>query len=247
MSDIHSNRSGQLPLALKLDPGASLQNFVTGENASLVTHLCALADGERHDTLWIVGASGTGKSHLLQAVTRAVAERGRRAMYVPLAQSDVFGPDLLADLEGMDLVALDDVERVAGQAGWERRLFAVLNELPQSRASIVLASAALPTEAGFALADLQSRAAGGVTYRAAPLDDAGRLVALQQRALRRGIGLDESAARFLLHRVRQDMREVCAWLDHIDAAALAAQKRVTIPFIRATLMQAGDATASKSQ
>jgi DnaA family protein len=239
-------RQRQLPLALKLDAGASIENFVEGGNMSLLAHLRALIAGERHDTLWLVGAEGAGKSHLLQAVSSAMADRGRRAMYVPLAQSAAFTPNLLANLEGMDLVALDDVEQVAGQSIWETRLFSLLNELPQSNASVLLASATLPTDAGFALADLESRAAGGVTYRIAALDDAGRLTALQQRAARRGIALDESAAKFLLHRVRRDMREVCAWLDHLDAAALAAQKRVTIPFIRAALLQVGDAAIPKA-
>lgn len=247
MSGRTGHRTGQLPLALKLDAGASLEGFVADGNAALLSHLHAIVAGERHDTIWLAGAPGAGKSHLLQAVSSEVAKRGRRAMYVPLAQSDVFGPDLLTDLDGMDLVALDDVERVAGQPAWERRLFTLLNELPQLPASVLLASVALPHDAGFALADLRSRAAGGVTYRVVPLDDAGRLTALQQRAARRGIDLDESAARFLLHRVRRDMREVCAWLDHLDSAALAAQKRVTIPFIRAALLQADDAAATASE
>ena len=63
-------------------------------------------------------------------------------MYVPLAAADVVAPETLADLEALDLLALDDLEHAAGDAAWERRLFEVFNDTAPRAASTRLASRA---------------------------------------------------------------------------------------------------------
>ena len=50
------------------------------------------------------------------------------------------------------------------------------------------------------------------------------------------LDLSEPAARYLLARVSRDMGAICRWLDELDRASLAAQRKLTIPFIRAALM-----------
>ncbi len=103
---------GQLPLELTLADHASFGTFVAGSNEAAVEHVRNLAQGGA-DTVWLWGAEGSGKSHLLQAACRAAAEAGRRAMYVPLP---AISPAILADLEHVDLLAVDDVHAVAGRS-----------------------------------------------------------------------------------------------------------------------------------
>ena len=95
---------------LALADHASFDTFVSGSNAAAVEHVRNLAQGGA-DTVWLWGAEGAGKSHLLQAACRAATEAGRRAMYVPLP---AVSPAILADLEHVDLLAVDDVHTVAG-------------------------------------------------------------------------------------------------------------------------------------
>ena len=113
-------------------------------------------------------------------------------MYVPLDEH-VAEPALLAGLESVDLLALDCVERVAGDAAWERQLFVLFNELAARRGGLLLAARPAAGAAGFAMPDLASRAAGAVTYRLQPLADADRLAALLAHAPR--AGSSSSAAR----------------------------------------------------
>jgi DnaA family protein len=215
----------QLPLALALADHASFDTFVGGTSAPAVEHVRSVAQGGA-ETLWLWGAPGVGKSHLLQAACRAATAAARRAMYVALP---AVSPAILADLEHVDLLAIDDVHTVAGDAAWERALFVILN----ARSGTLLLSAAAPAaQCGFGLADLASRGAGAVTYRLAPLDDANRSAALRLHAAARGLALDEPAADFLLKRVARDMAQLTAWLERLDRASLTAQRRLTIPFIR---------------
>ncbi len=221
----------QLPLALTLADHASFATFVAGDNDAAVHHVRAVAGGAG-ETLWLWGAAGCGKSHLLQAACRAAAADGARAMYVALGTAQ---PELLAGLESLDLLALDDVNAVAGQAAWEEPLFGILNEFLARRGGLLLAAAVSPAAARFELADLRSRAAGAVGYRLKALGDRERALAVRRHAEARGLELEPAAADYLLRRVDRDMRALTAWLDRLDRDSLVEQRRLTIPFIRERL------------
>jgi len=223
----------QLPLELALADHASLDTFAGGANAAVVEHVRSLAQGGT-GTIWLFGGSRVGKSHLLQAACRAATAAGRRAMYVPLPADS---PAILADLEHVDLLAIDDVHTVAGSMPWERALFVILNAYLSSNGALLLAASAPASQCGFQLADLESRGAGAVTYRLAPLDDADRAAALRLHAAARGLALDAAAADYLLTRVARDMAALTEWLARLDRASLSAQRRLTIPFIRELVEQ----------
>ena len=223
----------QLPLALALAAHASFETFVGGGNATAVEHVRSLARGGA-DTVWLWGGEGAGKTHLLQAACRDATEAGRRAMYVALPAGS---PDILSDLERVDLVAVDDVHAVAGDLKWEQALFVVLNAFLGRSGALLLAAAAPASQCGFRLPDLASRGAGAVTYRLAALDDGERAKALRLHAAARGLTLDAAAADFLLTRVARDMTALTRWLARLDRASLTAQRRLTIPFIRELMAQ----------
>jgi DnaA-homolog protein len=234
-------KPAQLALPLSLEEHAEFATLVDGANAAVTAHVRALAAADRGELLWIWGPPGCGKSHLLQAASRDADARGKRAMYLPLGGSDL-GPDVLAGLDALDFLALDDLERSAGRRSWERALFDVLNEFQTAGRALLMAAAGPPGALGFALPDLASRAAGAIVYRIHALDDDEQLEALQRHARGRGLELEPAAARFLQARVPRDMPALCTWLHRLDAASLAAQRRITIPFIRASLAAEPDAS-----
>jgi DnaA-homolog protein len=222
---------GQLPLALALDDHASFATFVSGSNAAAVQHLRSLA-ARGGDTVWLWGPTGAGKSHVLQAACREATDAQRRAMYIALPAAS---PAILADLEHIDFLALDDVQGIAGDMAWEQPLFVILNAYLSRNGSLLLAANAPAAQCAFRLADLKSRAAGAVTYRLAPLADDERVAALRLHAEARGLELDAAAAEFLQKRVARDMTALVTWLARLDRASLSAQRRLTIPFIREQL------------
>jgi DnaA-homolog protein len=62
---------------------------------------------------------------------------------------------------------------------------------------------------------------------------------LRQRAGARGLALDEGVLDWMLNRVGRDLGTLGALLDRIDRESLAAQRRVTIPFLRQLLARPG--------
>ncbi len=138
---------------------------------------------------------------------------------------------MLRQLEDTDFVALDDVQRVAGDKEWERGLFSLFNARLQ-KGGLVVAATAAPRETGFVLDDLVSRAGAAATYRLEYLDDEDLRAAAQQHAAMRGLSLEPAALSYLLQRVSRDLAELTGLLDRIDRYALAAKRKITIPLLR---------------
>jgi DnaA-homolog protein len=228
----------QLPLPLPLASDATFATFVPAGASAVLRHAQQVAL-EPSAPLWVWGGRGSGRSHLLQAACRAADAAGRRAMYLPLGLQETADPALLEGLESVECVALDDLERVIGDPHWERALFAVLDAAQTRERSLLIAAAASPAACPWQLADLGSRAAAAIVYRLEPLNDGERLEALTRHAAHRGLELGEPVARFLLERVGRDMQTLCGWLDRLDRASLAAQRRLTIPFVRELFQRDG--------
>lgn len=227
--------SGQLPLPITLDEGATFENFHVAANQAAVDRLKALAcsGGERALVLW--GGDGRGKSHLLQAACRLAGEHGRRAIYLPMAQTVLLDPEVVENLGSCALVCVDDVHRVAGIEPWQRALFTLFNALAENSGSFVASARDAPNAIKRLLPDLASRLAWGPVFKLDPLTDEDKIVALKQRAARRGFTLPDDTAQFLLKRQQRDMHSLCAILDDLDSASLAAQRRLTLPFVKAFL------------
>jgi DnaA family protein len=225
----------QLPLEIRLADHAVFDNFLVAGNELVVHELKAVASRTDQSVLWLWGPPESGRSHLMQACIAAADDGGRRAVYLPLDRRLGLPPAALEGLGELDVVGLDDIDAIAGDADFERAVFALFEYLRQSGGHLVVSGAAPPGEAGFRLPDLASRLKSGGVYRLQPLDDAGRLAALKIRARFRGFDLPDDTGRYLLKRMARGPAALFRMLDTLDRAALVAQKRLTIPFVRGIL------------
>jgi DnaA family protein len=226
----------QLALGLALQPALSFDSFIPGPNGEALNAVRRLAaGGEPYLYLW--GSAGVGKSHLLQAACAAAHSPARPVAYLPLLQALEFGPDVLQDLETMALVCLDDLHCLAGQAPWEEALFDLYNRIREVDAGLLVSAnrplAQLPTR----LPDLASRLAWGPSYQLQPLPDAELLPALIRLAAERGLQLPADSAEYILRRCPRDLGYLQELLERLDHASLAAQRRLTLPFVSEQLRQ----------
>ena len=226
----------QLPLGLRLADRAVFDTFWPQGNEQLLAQLRAVAGGAVSGVTWIAGPHASGKSHLLQA-TCALVPAARRCGYFPLAGLLELGPAALEGLPHLDLVCLDDVQFAAGSADWERALFGLYRELEESGGSLVAAAAEAPGLIRWELPDLASRFSAAAIHALRALDEAGQREALMLRAKVRGFELPEDVARWLQRRYPRDMGTLYQLLDTLDSAALVAQRRLTLPFIRSVLLR----------
>lgn len=226
----------QLALPLKLEDHAVFDSFWPAENEALVSFLEELTVTGDGPGCWIWGGAATGKTHLLQAVCEKSQDA---AVYLPMGELSSRGPAILEGLSSRTFVCLDDVHSVAGQADWELALFGLYNLVAEANGVMLATATAAQRECGLGLADLESRFSLLPTFRLNALGEGDRIRALQLRARFRGLDLPDETAAYLLNRSRRDMASLYALLDRLDSAALAAQRRLTIPFVRKIIRSSG--------
>jgi DnaA family protein len=229
----------QLPLGVRLRAASTFASFSPGENAALVAALGARVRQPRLAPLWIWAAPGAGRSHLLQATCALAGEHTRRAALLPFG-APWLEPAMLAGLETLNVVCLDDVDRVTGNAAWEQALFALYNELAERGGNLVVSAAAAPAAIPIGLPDLHSRFAASEVWQLRPLPEAGHGAALRARARDLGVELPDEALQYLQRRLPRELGALCGALERLDAASLSLQRRLTVPFVRSVLGLADD-------
>jgi DnaA family protein len=224
----------QLPLSVRLPDRAVFASFLPARNGQAVEHLRQVADAQLAGTTWLCGSQGAGKTHLLQAVC-AHANTRMSAAYVPLRELGKLGVGVLDGLRQVECLCLDDLDEVAGQLEWERELFGLWRETEESGGRLVTAAQSPPALLQWALPDIGSRFSASAVFQLRVLDEVEQQAALQLRARLRGFELPEETSRWLQRRYPRDMRRLYELLDTLDEAALVAQRRLTVPFIREVL------------
>lgn len=224
----------QIPLDLRWPPHQRLDAFWPGANVTALQGVIDLVEGGK-GWLYLHGASGTGKSHLLIGACRAAIESHRDARYVSLARLPAPRNEAIAGIDTRGLLAIDDVQVIAGDREAERALFDLYNRAQSTDAGMLFAACAPPAEIGICLPDLVSRLAMCTQHALRPLDDAGRRAMLRVLAGRLGLRLDDEVLDWWFARQPRDPASLVALLQRVDRASLAAQRRITIPFLRELL------------
>jgi DnaA-homolog protein len=227
----------QLPLGVQLRPASTFASFVAGENAAVLAAIERRTLAAGGAPLWLWGGPGSGRTHLLQAACARAAAAGRSSGYLPLAERWI-AADQLAGLDALDLLCLDDLAAVAGQAAWESALFRLLVAAAECGSALLVAASSAPAAVPFALPDLASRLRASEVWQLQPLPACAQGAALTERAKLLGLELPDETREYLQRRLPREFATLCSVLDTLDHAALAAQRRLTVPFVRELLTRA---------
>jgi DnaA family protein len=224
-----------MPLLLRWPAQQRFETFVAGTaNGAALALLRDAAAAPAAPWVFVSGSAGSGKTHLLLAACAAATAAGRGAQYLSLAKP-AQRADAIRALGGSELLALDDVHAVAGDAAAEHALFDLYNRCFVAKSTLLFAASAPPAQIGIGLPDLVSRLSACAQARLIPLDDAQRRDWLRARAQSRGLILDDTVLDWLFAHHARDLASLADLLERMDRAALAAQRRVTVPFLRKLL------------
>lgn len=224
----------QLPLALRAPPDQRFESFIDAPQGA-IEQLRLLASAHQPDCVFVTGAPHTGKTHLCLAMAADASAMKRRVAYVPLAAASGRVREALEALDSYELVAVDGVEAAAGDTGDELALFDFHNRAKAAGQNLLYTSRLSPDALPIGLPDLRSRLSQCARVPLHTLNDEGRRALLKDRARRRGLSVEEAAFDWILANVDRDPVSLIALLDRLDRESLAAQRRVTVPFLRQVL------------
>lgn len=227
--------NSQIPLAIQINDDALLKDFCWKNNELLeqVIFNTLKGVGERFITFW--GASGSGKSHLLQGSCQEMDSQLTSA-YLPLKILKDWGPASIEGCHLNNLIALDDIHLIAGDLAWEEAIFHFYNKVKDQEDTIlIIASQQSPNSIKMSLPDLQSRLNWGLVVQLHELNDELKVQTLQQHAKKRGFELTTLVGEFLINRCSRNMHDLQLILKQLDDASLAAHRKITIPFVKSVL------------
>ena len=226
--------SVQLPLALRWPAQQRFETFVVGDNAAAVA-LVRQASVDNSSWVFASGPAGSGKTHLLIAACAAATGHNRNAQYLSLAKLPGDRGSAIRSFGGSDLLALDDVDAIAGDREAEHALFDLYNRCKVEKSTLLFSAGKPPAQMDIGLPDLVSRLSACTQATLKPLDDAARREAVRQRAQARGLTLDDTVLDWLFAHTQRDLGSLSALIERLDRESLAAKRRITVPFLRQLL------------
>jgi DnaA family protein len=212
----------QIPLAIGVEPTPTFDAFVAGANAAALAHLRALHAPAAPVYLW--GASGSGKTHLLQSLAQHYARQGAHAGW--------FGADRPAPWPHDDrwaLILIDECDAL--DADQQHAAFALFVEAAARGVPVVAAGRVPPVDLPLR-EDLRTRLAWGHVFAIQPLAEAEARACLRREADRRGIFFSDEVMDYLLTRFERDLKHLMAQLDRLDEFSLATKRQITVPLLK---------------
>ncbi len=225
----------QVPLQFEFRTNLTFAGFYPGNNGEIIAQLQALARDGNEQQVFIWGEKGSGKSHLLQACCQQAKTQGKDPFFLKFTPGYLPSPDLLEGLEELELVCLDDIHALAGHTAWENALFAFYNSHRRNNHKLLLSADCPPKYLPFELADLKTRMGWGLTLKIQSLYAEQIIEALRFKAHFMGFDIPTNVGRFLMNHYVHDLPALWLLLEEIDRATLAAQRKLTIPFLKQIL------------
>ena len=208
--------------------------------------------GVRYNPLFIAGPSGTGKTHLLNAIGNELARRGNGTARVACVGAQLFIDELIAALQegqierfraryrAADVLLIDDVQFVAGKERTQEELFHVFNHFHSARKQLVLVSDVPPKAIDGLEERLRSRFEGGLV---AELEAPDR--ALREKLFARYLAdvgeVDPALLQYLAERPVSSVRELIGVVHRLQAACVNKGEPLTLASARQELEPAGAA------
>ena len=221
----------QLALTIQLNDEANLTNFCWGDNALLEKELLNSLNTFDAAFFYIWGDTGRGKSHLLQACCNYLSHK--TSIYLPLKILKDFSPKCIENIGEPDLIAIDDIDAIVEDKAWEEALFHLYNRIRDSHNSLLVISSQQPLASlSLKLPDLKSRLSSGLTAELLELNDEFKIKTIEAHAKSRGFILPTTVSEFLIKRTTRGMHELYHLVDRLDKESLAAQRKITIPFVK---------------
>jgi DnaA family protein len=221
----------QIPLPIAALPAPAFDNFMPGANAPALAHLEGLSAPAAPVYLW--GVSGSGKTHLMQALVHRYADQGLRAGWFSAADAAPWPSD-----EAWALIAIDDCDAL--DADQQHAAFSLFVDAATRGIPLIAAGRVPPVDLAVR-EDLRTRLGWGHVFAIQPLGEPEARAALRREADRRMLFFSDDVMDYLLTRFARDLKHLMALLDRLDEFSLSTKRAITVPLLKKMLAEEGAA------
>ena len=240
------------PMATPLNQRYTFKTFVIGKSnelAAAAAHAATEAPGKTYNPLFIYGATGLGKTHLMQAIAHALVERNPSSRVVYLG-AEQFINEVIESIHSRsmpefrrryrsnsDIFLVDDVHFLEGKEMTQEEFFHTFNALHEAGRQIVVTSDRAPNEIPGLEARLVSRFEWGMVADIGPPDLEHRIAILRKKAEQEHLELTipDDVLRFIAEHVRSSVRELEGCIIKLLLFASLKHREVSIDLARQAL------------
>lgn len=229
-------------------PAFPLETYVPGPSNEVA--LSAVRDaiakpGKKYNPLVIVGKSGLGKTHLLNAIGLELAKK--KNAVVACLSTQAFVDELIAAIDGNRVdwwraryrrataLLLDDIQLLAGKERTQEELFNLFNQFLDADRQLVFTAPAHPNTLEGLEERIVSRLEGGLVVEISEPDKELRRTALDRLLKSQRVPTEPALLDYLVDRSVESVRNLSALVQRVVEAAAAQDAPVTAGLAREVL------------
>ncbi len=256
--------SAAAPRGRRFEPRHDFASFMTDDSNELAfsaARAMAAAARPRFNPLFIHGATGQGKTHLLHAIAKAYSDTvgpGAAGDAILYMSAERFMMEFVAAIRANDtmsfkarlraarMLLIDDIQFIAGKGPTQEEFLHTLNDLIDSGARIAIAADRPPQQLGAVDPRILSRLAGGLV---ADIQPAGLELRMKILTARRDavapVIVPDDVLTLLARSIRTSIREMEGAFNKLVAYAQLMDKAITVELAETMLAEALRANARR--
>lgn len=227
----------------------TFSTFVVGSSNQFAHAGCqAIANNPAHNfnPLFLYGATGLGKTHLLHAIGNALVEKDPdlRVRYI---SAESFTVDLIESIRKnqmpafreryrpLDILLVDDIQFLAGKDRTQEEFFYTFNSLYDKHKQIVISSDRFPKDLQNIEERLRSRFESGLISDIMPPDLETKIAILYKKAEIHEQKITQDVAIFLANNIKSNVRELEGLLLRVIAYASFTKTEIDLNLAKEVL------------
>ena len=169
--------------------------------------------------LYIYGASGLGKTHIVQAIGHEVRERHPELQVLYVSTNKFMAQfqtaykngelnDFIKFYQAIDVLIIDDIQELTGRTGTQNVFFNIFNHLQMANKQIILTSDKPPVELKHIEQRLLTRFKWGLSAKIDTPDYETKMKIIRSKAESMGITLTDDVVTYLADNISANIREI---------------------------------------
>jgi len=234
----------------RLNPKYTFETFVTG-GSNRFAHAAAFAvaetpPGEAYNPLFIYGASGLGKTHLLHAIGH-YARQLKPRLKIRYVSSEEFTNDFInaiknnrtsefqSEYRDIDILLVDDIQFLQGKDQTQEAFFHTFNTLHDHNKQVVLTSDVRPKLLNGFEERMLSRFEWGLTTDIQAPEFEKRVAILRKKAANERIVVPDPVLEYMASRISSNIRELEGTLIRVTAFANLNRQQIDMNLVQTVL------------
>ena len=253
--EIMMNNLAQMQSSANLNLKYKFSNFVVGENnrmAHAVAMTVAQNPAKKYNPLFIYGASGLGKTHLMQAIGHYIIFN-KPKLKVKYIKTEEYVNELINNIRlsgndmtkrmdkfrqkyrNVDVLLIDDIQFLESKTRTMEEIFHTFDSLYNNNKQIVITSDRLPKDIPTLPDRLRTRFEMGIMVDLTPPDFETRVAILKNLAEMSGVNAEFSVFEYIANNFVNNVRELEGAFNKVSAFADIEKTDLTLEFAKKVL------------